>query len=112
MDSFFSLDSNLTHTRNREYYVTHPYPSGYNSFNYQVEPYHPPNYPIHAYHVRYGLKIVRFDDAPDPVYGIALRSRRFFTCDGASQQECDDLEAKGDVVDCKQPRFRFVNICL
>ena len=50
---------------------------------------------------------IRFDDAPDPIYGLTVRTRQVFPCDGKLADECADLEENGKVVECQQERFRF-----
>ena len=72
---------------------------------------HPPNYPITAYNsheIRFNKFFkIRFDDAPKIIYGIAIRSRRFFPCgDEQYAQECAELIERGRFVECNQPRFR------
>ena len=50
---------------------------------------------------------VRFDDAPEPVYGIAFRVRRIYDCNDPGQDR-GELESEGKVVECNIPRFRSV----
>ena len=49
---------------------------------------------------------IRFDDAPTPIYGFTVRTRQMFSCENNLAKECLDLEARGEVVECKQNRFR------
>ena len=126
---FPGYDSSSIQKRSHNYYATpppfYPYQTEYTPIipsnshypskayfypsSHPIKLHHPPNYPIFAANdIKFTHKKVRVDDAPQPVYGVALRSRRFFSCDEEFQEECEALEAQGDVVDCKQPRFRFV----
>ena len=60
-----------------------------------------------SYEIKSGLiKQVEFDDAPQPVYGIAFRIRRHYSCDEL-EQGCGEFEDKGNVIDCDLPRFRY-----
>jgi hypothetical protein len=71
----------------------------------------PHGYHYHTYNYIRPYEQVRFDDAPEPIYGFTLRTRQLFPCEEGGQdkfsKECQDLEAKGDVVDCQQKRFRL-----
>jgi hypothetical protein len=51
---------------------------------------------------------IRFDDAPDPIYGFTVRTRQVFPCEGKAGEDCADLEENGQVVECQQNRFRLV----
>ena len=50
---------------------------------------------------------VRFDDAPDPIYGFTVRTRQLSSCERDFSNECAKLEEKGKVVECQQDRFRY-----
>ena len=47
---------------------------------------------------------VRFDDAPEIIYGVSTRTRRRRPC----FENCEDLVGEGKVVNCTQPRLRLV----
>ena len=61
----------------------------------------------HKYQYVRPYEQVRFDDAPEPIYGFTVRTRQLFPCKGKFQAECVDLETSGNVVECNQDRFRF-----
>ena len=66
----------------------------------------PPDYQFHAFRYIRPYQKIRFDDAPGPIYGFTVRTRQLFPCKDKFSQECMDLEAKGEVVECQQDRFR------
>ena len=49
-------------------------------------------------------KEVRFDDAPEIIYGVSTRTKR----NGPCMENCEDLVSEGKVVNCPQPRVRLV----
>lgn len=49
-------------------------------------------------------KKVLFDDAPDIVYGVAIRTRRIQPCEEVPK-ECEQLINEDRIVECNQPRF-------
>ena len=61
----------------------------------------------HKYQYVRPYEQIRFDDAPEPIYGFTVRTRQIFPCEGKFQAECVDLESRGKVVECDQDRFRF-----
>ena len=61
-----------------------------------------------SYQYIYPYEEIRFDDAPDPIYGFTIRTRQVFPCQRNVSNECDALEANGRVVECKQNRFMLV----
>ena len=68
----------------------------------------PYGYHYHTYNYIRPYEKIRFDDAPDPIYGFTLRTRQLFPCEGNKfSKECQDLEANGEVVECQQKRFRL-----
>ena len=81
----------------------YPPPSNYQQYvsppqQYQPrQDYHPPK--------------VNFDDAPEIIYGIAIRLRRDNDCMD-SRQECEQLELDGKVFECNISRFRLVNLII
>ena len=64
---------------------------------------------LYDYATDYQPVKTRFDDAPELVYGIAVRVRRIYEC-GEKGLDCDQLEAEGKIVDCETPRFRYINL--
>ena len=59
-------------------------------------------HPVHHVHI----KTIRFDNAPEPVYGIAMRYRKFYDCNDPGQ-DCEELERDGKIVQCGDlQRFR------
>ena len=58
-----------------------------------------------SYKYGYLVKDVKFDDAPEIVYGITFRVRRFYDCNEEGQ-DCGKLETEGKVVQCDVSRFR------
>ena len=60
-----------------------------------------------SYEIKSGvIEQINFDDAPQPVYGIAFRIRKYYGCDEL-EQRCDEFENNGNVIDCDIPRFRY-----
>ena len=50
---------------------------------------------------------IRFDDAPEIVYGVAVRTKENFDCNKPGvKHHCEHLEHYGKVVDCDIQRFR------
>ena len=92
----------------------YPFLTRYNTISYRVSYHRNHSSSTHFAYPKYPypnqLKKVRFDDAPDPIYGVSLRTRRLFPCDGKLAENCDKLESSGKVVNCNQARFRFVLI--
>ena len=63
-----------------------------------------------SYEIKSGvIKPTKFDDAPQPVYGIAFRIRKYYSCDEL-EEGCGEFENSGRVIDCDIPRFRYVVI--
>ena len=73
---------------------------------YQQYPQPAPHAPLHQQHAEYSYAPkTRFDDAPEIVYGTAIRTREIFDCNEPGQ-DCESLEHYGKVVDCNIARFR------
>ena len=81
-----------------------PFPQNASSHRYDYIGYR--GYQTNQYILPY--QEIRFDDAPEPIYGFTVRTRQVFPCEGKLADECKDLEENGQVVDCEQKRFRFV----
>ena len=87
------------------YPAVQSYQPSYNpSPAYPSDPVPPP--PEYYHHPTPPPKPIRFDDAPEPVYGIATRTRRSFSCEGLSERACTLLEKTGSLVNCGAARFR------
>lgn len=82
-----------------------------NSFSPRVNPqyYHSVNYTNSNGGVQgQNEDVLTFDNAPDPIYGFAVRTRRSFPCEeNQFEAACEGLEKRGDSLQCKQARFRF-----
>ena len=72
-----------------------------------VQPYHAVAQNYHPVQPYYKPKEIKFDDAPEMVYGWVIRTRSFTPCKGEIKKECDRLEREGKVVQCNIPRFRY-----
>ena len=48
---------------------------------------------------------INFDDAPEIIYGVAVRTRRVTPCERL-ELRCEELINEGKFVNCAQPRFR------
>ena len=68
----------------------------------------PGGYYYQTHHYVRPYENVRFDDAPEPIYGFTARTRQLFPCENDLSMVCTDLEAAGQVVECDQDRFRLV----
>jgi len=70
-----------------------------------VQPYHAAAQSYHPVQPYYKPNEIKFDDAPEMVYGWVIRTRSFTPCKGEIKKECDRLEREGKVVQCNIPRF-------
>ena len=71
-----------------------------------VQPYHAAAQSYHPVQPYYKPKEIKFDDAPEMVYGWVIRTRSFTPCKGEIKKECDRLERENKVIQCNIPRFR------
>ena len=56
---------------------------------------------------------VNFDDAPEPIYGIAISTRTIYDCNDAEYADlCTKLQKEDKFVDCDNRRFRLVKFVL
>merc|ERR1719367_14923 len=62
-------------------------------------------YNYHPKEPHYYSKEEKFDDAPEIVYGWAIRTRTIEKCEGEFKDICDELERQNRVVQCNIARF-------
>ena len=93
-----------TYPNNQQYATPTVYPTAesYPAETTNHSTVHQPVYP--TVHQPVYPKKVKFDDAPEPQFGIVTRTRDDRPCDAMAT--CDLLEKNGLIVQCELPRFR------